>query len=249
MDQAAHYGQMDFNLPHDVIKLPSKGIFYKPRKEAIKVGFLTANDENILMSQNNRDGIIKTLLRQKIYEPGFNIEQMLDCDVQAVLIFLRNTAFGPEYEFKLTDPRSIKSFDTTILIDEVNYLEPKHLPDENGYFEFLLPKSNKKVKVKLLSIGEQQQVDKIFENYPTGMIAPIITKKLETQIMELEGDVDKGKIAKFVSQMPISDSKDLRKFISECEPKLDLDRKVMAPSGEMVDVKIAFGVEFFRPFF
>ena len=67
--------------------------------------------------------------------------------------------------------------------------------------------------------------------------------------MELEGDVDKGKIAKFVSQMPISDSKDLRKFISECEPKLDLDRKVMAPSGEMVDVKIAFGVEFFRPFF
>jgi len=215
MDEAAHYGQMDFNLPHDVIKLPSKGIFYKPRKEAIKVGFLTANDENILMSQNNRDGIIKTLLRQKIYEPGFNIEQMLDCDVQAVLIFLRNTAFGPEYEFKLTDPRSIKSFDTTILIDEVNYLEPKHLPDENGYFEFLLPKSNKKVKVKLLSIGEQQQVDKIFENYPTGMIAPIITKKLETQIMELEGDVDKGKIAKFVSQMPISDSKDLRKFISE----------------------------------
>jgi hypothetical protein len=86
-------------------------------------------------------------------------------------------------------------------------------------------------------------------NGKTGMIAPIITKKLETQIMELEGDVDKGKIAKFVSQMPISDSKDLRKFISECEPKLDLDRKVMAPSGEMVDVKIAFGVEFFRPFF
>ena len=36
MDEAAHYGQMDFNLPHDVIKLPSKGIFYKPRKESIK---------------------------------------------------------------------------------------------------------------------------------------------------------------------------------------------------------------------
>jgi hypothetical protein len=249
MDEAAHYGQMDFNLPHDVIKLPSKGRFYRPKKESIKVGFLTANDENILMSQNNRDGIVKTLLREKIYEPGFNIDQMLDCDIQAVLIFLRNTAFGPEYEFKLTDPRTLKDFDATILIDEVDYLEPKFLPDDNGYFEFLLPKSNKKVKIKLLSIGEQQQVDKIAENYPPGMVAPVITKKLETQIVELEGNSDKGKIAKFVSQMPISDSKDLRKFITECEPKLDLDRKVMAPSGEMVDVKIAFGVEFFRPFF
>jgi hypothetical protein len=158
MDESAHYGQMDFNLPHDVIKLPSKGIFYKPRKESIKVGYLTANDENILMSQNNREGIVKTLLREKIYEPGFNVDQMLDCDIQAVLIFLRNTGFGPEYEFKLTDPITLKNFDTTILIDEVNYLEPNFLPDENGHFEFLLPKSSKKVKIKLLSMGDRKSV-------------------------------------------------------------------------------------------
>jgi len=42
MDQSAQYGQMDFNLPHDVVSLPSKGIFYKPKKESLKVGFLTA---------------------------------------------------------------------------------------------------------------------------------------------------------------------------------------------------------------
>jgi hypothetical protein len=49
--------------------------------------------------------------------------------------------------------------------------------------------------------------------------------------------------------MPIADSKSLRNFIAECEPKLNLERKVMAPSGEMVTVNVAFGVEFFRPFF
>ena len=53
MDETSKYGQMDFNLPHDVIKLPSKGIFYKSKKDAIKVGYLTAQDENILMSQNS----------------------------------------------------------------------------------------------------------------------------------------------------------------------------------------------------
>jgi hypothetical protein len=49
--------------------------------------------------------------------------------------------------------------------------------------------------------------------------------------------------------MPISDSKDLRKYILDCEPKMDLDRKVIAPSGEEVTIGVTFGVEFFRPFF
>ena len=41
-------GQADFNLPHDVITLPSGGIFYKSKKKTIKVGYLTAFDENII---------------------------------------------------------------------------------------------------------------------------------------------------------------------------------------------------------
>jgi len=68
MDQTALYGQQNFNLPHDVVKLPSKGIFYKPKKDSLKVGYLTANDENLLMSQNSGgDSIITTLLRNKIF--------------------------------------------------------------------------------------------------------------------------------------------------------------------------------------
>jgi hypothetical protein len=37
--------------------------------------------------------------------------------------------------------------------------------------------------------------------------------------------------------------------MKENEPKLDLKKTVIAPSGEKVDVEINFGVEFFRPFF
>jgi hypothetical protein len=249
MENEIKYGQENFNLPHDVISLPSKGIFYKNKKSSIKVGYLTASDENILMSQNNREGIIQSLLRQKIYEPGFNINEMLDCDVQAVLVFLRNTAFGPEYIFNLVDPINGKNFEATILIDEINYIQPKHNPDENGLFTFKLPKSNAEVKLKLLTIGEQKELDKLSEQYPVGMVAPIVTKKLEKQIVELNGNTDKSKISQFVNQMPISDSKDIRKFLSECEPKLDLERKIIAPSGEEVKIDITFGVEFFRPFF
>jgi hypothetical protein len=249
MDQASQYGQQNFNLPHDVVKLPSKGIFYKPKKESVKVGYLTAQDENILMSTNNNESIITTLLRNKIYEPGFDINQLINVDVQAILIFLRNTSFGSDYNISIKDPATGKFFDTTLLIEEINVDKPKHSPDEEGLFTFLLPKSNKSVKVKILNLSEERELEKISESYPQGMVAPTVTKKLEKHIIELDGERDKGKIASFIPQMPIMDSKELKKFILECEPKLDLSRTIIAPSGEKVTVSLSFGAEFFRPFF
>ena len=59
------YGQQNFTLPHDVVPLPSQGIFYKSKKKSIKVGYLTASDENILMG-SGKDLTIN-LLRAKIY--------------------------------------------------------------------------------------------------------------------------------------------------------------------------------------
>ena len=48
-NQARDHGQDNFTLPHDVVQLQSNGIFYKNKKKSIKVGYLTASDENILM--------------------------------------------------------------------------------------------------------------------------------------------------------------------------------------------------------
>jgi hypothetical protein len=81
------------------------------------------------------------------------------------------------------------------------------------------------------------------------MVAPVVTKRLEKHIVEIDGITDKSKISEFILNMPISDSKDLKKFIKECEPQLDLTRYITAPSGEKVTVNLSFGVEFFRPFF
>ena len=250
MEDNIKYGQENFSLPHDVIKLPSKGRFYKQKKESIKVGYLTAQDENTLMSPNNdKEGIIYTLLRQKIYEPGFNINDMLDCDVQAVLIFLRNSSFGPQYNLTVTDPTTKRTFETTVMLDSLDYIDSEESPDSDGLFTYNLPKSNKVVKFKLLTIGDQKEIDKFVSQYPKGMVAPISTKRLEKQIVEIDGNRELNSIVKFISQMPISDAKDFRRFANKCEPKIDLQKVIQTPSGEKVTIDVAFGVEFFRPFF
>ena len=251
MNTAEQYGQMNMNLPHDVVSLPSGGKFYKNKKSSIKVGYLTANDENILMSPNmiQSEGLIKTLLKQKIYEPNFNVEELLDGDVQAILLFLRNTAFGTGYRIQTIDPVTKKDFETEIQLDEIDFITPELQPDENGLFELKLPSSGKVVQCKLLNIGEQEEIDRIQNTYPEGMVAPVATKRLEKQIVTLDGDDNKQNISVFITQMPISDAKYIRQQLRLAEPRLDLRREILAPSGEKVSINVTFGAEFFRPFF
>ena len=250
MEDNIKYGQENFSLPHDVIKLPSKGVFYKPKRDSIKVGYLTANDENYLMSGlGTRDNIVMTLLRNKIYEHDLRPEELLEEDIQAILLFLRNTSFGPEYIVKLEDPKSKKEFEETLILDEINIKKGKILPNEDGTFTTKLPVSGSSVKLRPLSFGELFEIDKLVENYPKGRVAPRVTMRLQRQIMEIDGNSETSQIALFVDKLPIGDSKYIKNFIKENIPSLDLNKTVITPSGDKIDVDIVFGVEFFRPFF
>jgi hypothetical protein len=245
------YGQMNFNLPHDLVTLPSQGIFYKSKKKAVKVGYLTAADENLLVSANMNNGgnMILNLLRNKIYEPDLKPNELLESDIEAILIFLRNTAFGPEYTVNLIDPKTDKSFNVNLILDELDIKKTKDKPDENGLFTTTLPKTNVTVKLKPLTYGESIELDRMAEQYPMGRIVPKITWRLNKLIQEINGDSDKGNIALFVESLPIADSKYIRNYIKENQPSLDLTKTVQAPSGELVTFDVTFGAEFFRPFF
>jgi hypothetical protein len=89
----------------------------------------------------------------------------------------------------------------------------------------------------------------MIDSYPQGRTAPRVTWRLNKEIVEVNGTTDKAEIVKFVESMPIGDSKYIRQFMNENEPRLDMTREVIAPSGEKLTVNVGFGVEFFRPFF
>jgi hypothetical protein len=240
----------NFNLPHDMVQLPTGGIFYKSKKKSVKIGYLTANDENYLIGAGrSSENIILKLLRNKLYEHDLRPEELLDGDVEAILIFLRNTSFGPEYSINLIDPATDKPFVGTILLDELNIRKTDVKPDEDGTFTTKLPKTGVTVKLRPTTFNDTIELDKMADQYPAGRQAPRITWKLLKHIVEIDGEQDKSKISLFIDTLPIMDSKYIRKFLKDNEPSLDLKRSVIAPSGELVSFEIAFGVDFFRPFF
>jgi hypothetical protein len=243
--QSKEYGQINLTLPHDVVPLPSGGIFYKNKKQSIKVGYLTAMDENILLGGGD---VATNLLRTKIFEPDFKVDDMLNGDVEAVLIFLRNTSFGPEITLNVTDPKTKKEFTTTVMLDQLSVVKGQE-PNSDGTFTITLPKSGSTVKVRPLTWGELNQMNAILDTYPQGRTVPRVTTRLQKEIVEVNGERGMAEISKFVEQLPIMDSKFIRRFISENEPRLDLRKTVTTPSGELLTVNVGFGVDFFRPFF
>lgn len=245
-EQSRQYGQQNLTLPHDIVQLPSEGLFYKNKKKAVKVGYLTAADENILMGGGN--DLTYTLLRNKLYEPDMKIDDMLEGDVEAILVFLRNTGFGPEVELNLTDPQTRKPFKTTVVLDQLSIIKGT-APSEDGTFTVKLPKSEAVIKLKPMTYGEINEIQKMIDSYPAGRTAPRVTWRLNKEIVEVNGNPDKAEIAKFVESMPIGDSKFIRQFMNENEPRLDMTREAIAPSGEKLTVNVGFGVEFFRAFF
>lgn len=248
MDNSTIFGQQDFSLPHDIVKLPSEGKFYKSRKKSVKVGYLTAADENLIMSSNG-DDMIMNLIRSKVYEPDLRPDDMLNGDIEAILIFLRNTAFGPEYKIQVVDPQTGKKFPSTLMLDELDFKKGSEEPSESGTFTTTLPKTGDQVELRPLTYKELLDLDKQAQSYPAGRVAPKVTWKLLKQIVSVNGSTDMSHISKFVESLPIMDSKYIRNYLDVNEPKLDLQRSVTAPSGEKVDVNITFGVEFFRVFF
>jgi hypothetical protein len=153
----------DFSDSFDVIPLPSKGECYDSHLSTIAVSYLTANDENMIVSPNlYRDGLILDyLLRAKIKNTNIDPDDLLEGDREAIILWLRATGYGTKYPITVTDNKTGIEFDTTVDLTQI-----KHKPfvlkgDENGYFDFTLPISKDKIKFRFLTHADNKQIEEI----------------------------------------------------------------------------------------
>ena len=243
--------RIDPTIAYDVVELPSRGIHYQNKKKSVRVAYLTAVDENILSAQNliATNGVVDELLRRKVLDREITPEEITEEDKQAILIFLRNTAFGADYTFYLTDPKTDKEFTSTVDLSELQFKEFNLTPDVNNEFQYHMDKSNVDITFKFLTPKQLKEIDEIEKSWNGIGVAPVVTKQLEMMIKTVSGNKDPMNIRNFIEKLPIKDSQDFRKFVKENKPGINLTRKVIAPSGEEVNVEVGFGVEFFRPFY
>ena len=238
----------------DVIELPSKGLFYKSKKNTVQVSYLTATDENILTSPNllQSGKVIDVLLNKKIVDKDIKADDMLPGDKNAILFWLRSTGYGEKYPIEVTDPNTNEKFEYEVDLSEIPIKEITLTPDENGECEFILPLSKSKVKFRYLTSKEEdtivEQDEKDRRKKGPNAISEVLTKKLIAQIMEIDGIRDRNEIYVKVNRLKVGDSSALRKYINDNEPGLDTNIQVTSPSGSFFFTELPITTKFLWPY-
>ena len=240
----------EYKVPFDVIELPSQGLLYKNKKSSVKVEYLTAFDENILTSPNllNNGKVLDVLIDRKVKDLGFDQKELLGGDRLAILLYLRTTGLGNEYHQMVFNDNG----DMVEGIIDLSTLKTKKLevkPDEKGEFDFLLPTSNKKVKFRLLTNKDDDEISELDKKSleKNKGISTSSTLRLERSIMEIDGERDKMKISHIIKMLNIVDIRKFNKYVTEIEPGIDFNTTARTLGGESVKCFLRMGRNFWYP--
>jgi hypothetical protein len=193
---------------------------------------------------------LEILMNRKILEPGLRYKDLTLGDRNAIMIWLRATAYGEMYPVTILDELG-EPFETEINLNELKTIELDVEPDADGYFDFYLPVSKTNIKFKQLTVGDIDNIDEIIrkEQENNVLVNNTSTYKMERQLIEVNGNRDRNYIRDFASTMRIVDAKALNDYINSIESGIDLKIEVTTPGGGSVATFLPLTTKFFWPNF
>lgn len=216
---------------YEWIELPSKGECYSHKKDRVPVAYLTAADENIIVSKELRSKrkVSDILLERKILDKSFNVKDLCIGDRDAILLWLRKTGYGNEYKVTEVD-ESGKNKETIIDLDKVTYDDFNYFGDENGYFEYLTKNGNE-IKYRLLTHDiEEEVLDKILNlsstEYEDESIWDIVRMLMASQTVSVNGNKDTDYIASYIKKMDIRELASYLNFVMYNTPRVNIDIRI-----------------------
>lgn len=244
-----------FKILTEVIDLPSRGLIYpldNPLSSGtIEMKYMGSREEDILTNQNYiKQGIALDKLLESLIISKININDIVAGDKNALLIASRILGYGKDYTFKSFDSNGRyidKTIDLTTLEDKE--LNPKDLLEERkNEFKFDLPNSGIQVTFRLLTHGDEKNIDKEIEGikkvFPD-KAPPELSTRLKYIITSVDGDRDTATIRDFVDNgLLVKDSRELRAEIKRVSPDVHL---VYKEEGEVEGTPIPINLNFFWP--
>lgn len=249
-----------WDVPVSEVRLPSGGKVYKQdsplyMRESLEIRSMTAREEDILTSRVllRQGKAMSMLLKNCLVDKNIDPDEMISGDRNALLVAIRVSGYGAEYETKIECPECSHAFEHNFDLSNVHVdaltIEPVS-PGQN-LFEFLLPISKRKVLFQLLTGAQERELSTIQDRSKKakGMgLENNVTLRLFHQVVSIDNETDRSKIQRLVTTMSAGDSRALRKFIEKVSPGLDMSYMVACPScGDESEVDMPIGAEFFWP--
>lgn len=214
----------DLSVPFDMITLPSRGMFYSGNSPHVLVRYLTGSEENLLSSPSLiDDGLaLSIVFKNVILSKSIDYESLLIGDRNAILLFLRSTAYGDKFSVEFPCPKCSKKSEASFLLSDFEMKEIIDIPDNDGSYMFQLPKSGSFVKFKPLTVKDEVILNKISKiEESRGGVKSSVTSKYNMQIVSIDDNSDENYINKFVKMMTLQDSAAFRKYTKKVEPGIN----------------------------
>ena len=220
---------------YEWVELPSKGECYPHKKSRVPVAYMTAMDENIIVSEELRRKrkIAEVLLSKKILDKSFDVKNLCIGDRDALLIWLRKTSYGNELKISQTNSEG-KIAESIIDLDKITYNTFNATADENGLVEYVT--GNKElVKYRLLTYEDEDFFyDKVLNLIHTltvstdgGIqIVDLMKELLTKQTVSVNGDTDKDCIASFIENIELSELFKYVSFTSKNTPRANITIRI-----------------------
>ena len=184
--------ESQYGFPTEVLSLPSNGLLYPEdsplRSGTIDVKYMTAKEEDILTSTNliEQGVVITRLLESVIADPKVKLEDMLIGDKNAIMVGTRILGYGANYEISLVDPDTNERVEHTVDLSKLNNKKIDEKLFENGNnFEFELPNSKRIVGFKLLTHGDESEIENTLKYFPITREAIVATLKENWSFVEI----------------------------------------------------------------
>lgn len=249
-----------WEVPVETVPLPTKGLLYNPNstlynRETMPIKAMTAHEEDILSSQALiREGtVISTLIRSCVTDKSFNVNELTLGDRNALMMSIRITGYGPQYNATLDCQSCGAKNKTSVDLSELKIKRLTIKPIEAGTneFEFKLPVSKKSVRFKFVTIKDEidrTETEKAKSNVLNLKLEKNVTSYLKKTIVQVDGIRDRNKINQFINVMPAFDSRSLRNYIREHEPGMDMTIQHKCDKcGYHNEAQLPMSSEFFWP--
>lgn len=216
---------IDISKPFSILNFPSKGVYYSDKRKSVLVRYLTAVEEHVLtdsfLVESGRG--IEIVLDNLIID-DLDVRKLLTGDFQALLIFLRSTAYGDKVTLSPVCPYCKKEGENSFLLSELEFKKQKHKPDADGRFVIEIPEIELTFKIVPMTfekelqraLEEDEEDAFIFKDIEGNVkIKKTRTLALAYQIESINGYTDKKIIQKIIKRIPKKYTDRILKFIEE----------------------------------
>jgi len=265
-DNAITTSTLSFVVPTEIVDLPSKGFYYPEGhplhgKDTIEIRFMTAKDEDTLTNQSllKKGLALEKVLQDIIVDKSISLDDVLIGDKNAIIVAARKSAYGAEYETKITCPScgkvqqhlfDLNECSVTELVD-LSILEEQEIKmTEWGTFLVSLPVSKLVVELKLLTSKDETFLAKKIREAQQNKkeIDSVLSTQLRMMIKSINAVNDNKLIAEAVSMLPARDSIKIRHIYKLIAPTLDLSHDFQCKScQEETRLEVPFTADFFWP--